>query len=79
MPRLPQVSGAELGRLLQQLGYEFMRQKGSHARYRLISSAGTHFVTVPMHPVIAKGTLNDILSSVSVWTGVAKDNLIDRL
>jgi len=68
MARLPQVSGAELS-----------RQRGSHARYRFVSSAGVHFVTVPMHPVIAKGTLNDILSSVSVWTGIAKDDLIDRL
>lgn len=79
MPRLPQVSGAELAHLLEDLGYEFVRQRGSHARYRFVSPAGTHFVTVPMHLVIAKGTLNDILSSISVWTGVAKDELIERL
>jgi len=32
-----------------------------------------------MHRVIAKGTLNDILSQVSLWTGVPKDELINRL
>jgi len=79
MPRLPQVSGAELARLLEDLGYEFVRQRGSHARYRFRASAGVHFVTVPMHPVLAKGTLSDILSSVSVWTGLTKDDLIERL
>lgn len=79
MPRLPQVSGAELASLPQDLGYEFVRQRDSHARYRLLTPVGTHAVTVPMHPTIAKGTLNDILSSVSLWTGVAKDKLIERL
>jgi predicted RNA binding protein YcfA (HicA-like mRNA interferase family) len=79
MPRLPQVSGAEVARLLESLGYRFVRQRGSHARYRLIAPAGTHYVTLPMHPVLAKGTLNDILSSVSVWTGISKDELIERL
>ena len=61
MPRLPQVSGPELARLLEQLGYMFIRQRGSHARYSFTTRMGTHHVTVPMHPVIAKGTLNDIL------------------
>ena len=32
-----------------------------------------------MHRNIAKGTLNDILNRVSLWTGVPKHELIDRL
>lgn len=32
-----------------------------------------------MHRSIAKGTLNDILNRVSLWTGVPKRELIDRL
>jgi predicted RNA binding protein YcfA (HicA-like mRNA interferase family) len=35
MPRLPRVSGDEVARLLRSLGYEFVRQRGSHARYAL--------------------------------------------
>jgi predicted RNA binding protein YcfA (HicA-like mRNA interferase family) len=79
MPKLPQVSGAEVASLLQGLGYQFIRQRGSHARYALTTPVGTHNITIPMHRVIAKGTLNDILSQVSLWTGVPKDDLIARL
>ncbi len=32
-----------------------------------------------MHRVVAKGTLNDILSQVSMWTGIPKDELIKRV
>ena len=78
-PRLPQVSGSQLTRLLESLGYTYVRQRGSHARYSLSTAVGTHNITVPMHRVIAKGTLNDILNKVSLWTGVPKDDLLSRL
>ena len=79
MPRLPQASGAEVARLLESLGYGFLRQRGSHARYALTTTVGTHNITIPMHKTLAKGTLNDILNRVSRWTGVPKAELIDRL
>ncbi len=79
MPRLPQISGRQLIRLLESLGYERLRQRGSHVRLRRISAAGEHNVTVPDHRVVAKGTLNDILTKVSVWTGLSKDELVKQL
>jgi predicted RNA binding protein YcfA (HicA-like mRNA interferase family) len=79
VPRLPQVSGAEVASLLQSLGYQFVRQRGSHSRYTLTTPVGTHNITIPVHRVVAKGTLNDILSKVSLWAGVPKDDLINRL
>jgi predicted RNA binding protein YcfA (HicA-like mRNA interferase family) len=79
MPYLPQVSGEELSRLLESIGYRFLRQRGSHTRYAFTNPVGTHYITVPMHRVIAKGTLNDILNKVSLWTGISRDNLINRL
>lgn len=79
MPYLPQVSGEELASLLEKLGYRFLRQRGSHARYSLTTAIGTHYITIPMHHIIAKGTLNDILNKVSLWTGITKDELIKRL
>jgi len=36
-------------------------------------------VTVPDHKVLAKGTLNDILTRVSIWIGLPKDELLRRL
>ena len=79
MSRLPQVSGKKVARLLESLGYQYVRQRGSHARYVLTTPVGTHNITIPMHRVVAKGTLNDILSKVSLWTGLPRDELINRL
>ena len=79
MPRLPQVSGRALIRLLVSLGYEVIRQRGSHVRVRKISALGEHNLTVPDHVVLAKGTLNDILTRVSLWNNIPKEKLIEQL
>ena len=79
MPRLPQVSGRELIRLLLSLGYEVIRQKGSHIRVRKQNALGEHNLTVPDHDGLAKGTLNDILTRVSLWNNIPKEQLIQRL
>ena len=79
MPRLPVVSGDQLIKLLLKLGYEIVRQKGSHVRLRKITDAGEHNITVPRHSEIAKGTLNDILSKVSIWNNISKEKLIELL
>jgi predicted RNA binding protein YcfA (HicA-like mRNA interferase family) len=68
-----------VARLLESLGYRFVRQRGSHARYTLTTPVGTHHITIPMHTIVAKGTLNDILRQVSLWTGLSRDELINRL
>ena len=75
MPKLPVVSGDQLIKLLTRLGYEIVRQKGSHVRLRKITALGEHKITVPKHPEIAKGTLNDILSKVSLWNNISKEEL----
>lgn len=79
MPKLPVVSGSKTIKLLSSLGYEVVRQRGSHVQLRKTTAAGDHTITIPMHDEIAKGTLNDILSKVSIWCGLSKDALIDML
>jgi len=79
MPRLPQISGRALIRLLVSIGYEVIRQKGSHVRLRKKNNLGEHNLTVPDHQVLAKGTLNDILTKTSLWNNIPKDELIERL
>jgi len=79
MPGLPQASGEKLVRLLTSLGYRVIRQRGSHAHLVLFTPSGPHRITVPMHRTIAKGTLSDILSQVSVRLGVPKEDLARRL
>ena len=79
MPKLPQVSGSKLVGLLQSLGYEVIRQRGSHIRLRKTTPVGEHNITVPTHKVIAKGTLSDILNRISLWNNIPKESLIKKL
>ena len=53
MPKLPVVSGADLVKALERLGFQKMRQRGSHVVMRR-GSAGT---VVPLHREVKTGTL----------------------
>jgi predicted RNA binding protein YcfA (HicA-like mRNA interferase family) len=80
MPKkLPAISGQRLITLLISIGYQIVRQRGSHIRLEKNTPAGTHKITIPNHNPVAKGTLNDILVKVSVWNQVSKEDLIDKL
>ena len=78
-PKLSVVSGKKLTQFLQNIGYEIIRQRGSHIRLRKMTITGEHNITVSLHKEIAKGTLNDILNRVSLWNNIPKDELLDRL
>jgi len=77
--RLPVVTGKDLIKFLLSLGYNVVRQKGSHVRLEKTTRVGTHKITVPHHNPVAKGTLNDILSKVSIWNQISKEELIRML
>lgn len=79
MPRLPQISGRDFIRLLHSLGYETLRQRGSHVRLSKVTPIGEHNITVPDHKILAKGTLSDLLTRVSLWNGISKEDLLIRL
>ena len=79
MPKLPPISGADLAKFLARLGYETVRQRGSHLRLRKSTAVGEHNVTVPLHKEVAKGTLNDILTRISLWNNLPKEELLRRL
>ena len=65
--RLPRdMSGRELGRRLERLGYRHERQSGSHMRYR---DAQGHCLTIPDHPALKAGTLSAILRQVALQQG----------
>ena len=76
---LPVISGRQLIRWLESLGYAVVRQRGSHVRLERSSPTGTHAITVPNHREIAKGTLNDILGAVARVTQQDKGSLIQEL
>ena len=77
--KLPRdLSGQQLARLLQRLGYDVTRQTGSHIR---LTRAGEkpHHITIPGHATLKVGTLNAILKDVAAHLGIGKDELLKRL
>ena len=57
MPKLPLLSGAEVIRALERLGFEQARQRGSHVVLRR-NSVGC---VVPLHKELKTGTLAGII------------------
>jgi len=62
MPKLPVVSGKECRRALGYLGFEEVRQRGSH----VVMRRGECGCVVPMHAEIKTGTLSGILKQAGV-------------
>ena len=63
--KLPRnVSGATLQASLRRLGYETVRQPGSHVRITTQLN-GEHHEVIPMHNPIGAKTLSSILKSIA--------------
>jgi predicted RNA binding protein YcfA (HicA-like mRNA interferase family) len=62
MPKLPRVSGAVVVRVLERLGFEKLRQSGSH----VIMRRGAKGCVVPMHNEVKVGTLAGILRQADI-------------
>ena len=77
--KLPRdVSGAHLGRKLANLGYQLVRQKGSHLRFTT-HLRGTHHITIPDHSPLKPGTLYGILKAVATHHGLNLEELVAAL
>ena len=64
MPKLPRISGAAVIRALRRLGFEQIRQSGSHVIMRRESTG----CVVPLHAEIKVGTLAGVLRQAGVST-----------
>jgi predicted RNA binding protein YcfA (HicA-like mRNA interferase family) len=71
MPKLPIVSGSEVIRALQRLGFVVLRQRGSH----VILRRGAQGCVVPDHREVKTGTLAGVLKQA----GVSIDDFIHAL
>lgn len=77
--RLPRdISGEELVKALKVLGYEVIRQSGSHIRLTTDQN-GTHHLTIPNHNPIRIGTLASILDGVAEHFKTSRQTLVKRL
>jgi predicted RNA binding protein YcfA (HicA-like mRNA interferase family) len=69
--KLPRLSGQECLRALQRLGFEVVRQRGSH----VVMRRGTGGCVVPMHRELKVGTLHGVLKQ----GGVTAEQFIEAL
>lgn len=71
--RLPVVSGAQLIDVLQKLGWEVARQRGSHVRLKHQDRAVP--LVVPLHRELKRGTLNGILRDAGLSRAELREQL----
>ena len=71
MPRLPVLSGAQIVRALERLGFTAVRQRGSH----VVMRRGGSGCVVPLHREVKAGTLGGILRQ----TGFSADEFMKAL
>ena len=75
MPKLNRISGQAAIRMLEQLGFVQIRQKGSHVILKKHSPEGEVGCVVPLHKELAIGTLRGILKQAGVTVDEFEKNL----
>jgi predicted RNA binding protein YcfA (HicA-like mRNA interferase family) len=66
MPNLPHLSGREIIRALEKLGFVQARQRGSHVVMKKSTAEGSVGCVVPLHNEVAIGTMHSILKQAKV-------------
>lgn len=77
--KLPRdVEGKDLAKKLSGLGYEIVRQTGSHIR---LTKAGKseHHITIPAHKNIKIGTLHSIFVDIAKHLKITKEEVINKI
>ncbi|MEP7233676.1 MAG: type II toxin-antitoxin system HicA family toxin [Ignavibacteriota bacterium] len=77
--KLPRdISGKELIKSLESLGYSVTRQKGSHV-YLVAKHQDEHHIAIPLHNPLKLGTLMGILNDVAAHLKIPRNELTQRL
>jgi predicted RNA binding protein YcfA (HicA-like mRNA interferase family) len=61
MPKPPRLSGAEIIKILEKMGFIQVRQRGSHVVMKKVLPDGAVGCVVPIHKEVATGTLIGLL------------------
>ncbi|MDD5241575.1 MAG: type II toxin-antitoxin system HicA family toxin [Sulfuricella sp.] len=72
------LTGKQLVKALEHMGYRVTRQTGSHVRLSCEQPAG-HHVTVPLYDPLRVGTLAAILVDVAAHHKLGRDDLVLKL
>ena len=62
MPELPRLSGKETIRVFERLGFQKVRQRGSH----IVLRRGEKGCVIPLHSSLAAGTLRGALRQAGI-------------
>jgi predicted RNA binding protein YcfA (HicA-like mRNA interferase family) len=66
MPKMPRISSKEVIRALERLGFDQVRQTGSHVVMKKETEDGEIGCVVPLHRELKVGTLSSILKQAQV-------------
>ena len=66
MKKAPIISGREMVRVLNKIGFVIVGRKGSHVRLKRRRDKEVLIAIVPMHNELAKGTLRSILRQANL-------------
>ncbi len=66
MPKIPAISGDKAVRCFEKLGYEAVRQKGSHIRLIHRLDTKKKPLTIPRHKELGKGLLRKLLRDAEI-------------
>lgn len=64
MTVLPRMSGREVVRVLESIGWQVARQRGSHII--MVREGHTATLSIPNHKEVAKGTLRSLIRSAGL-------------
>ena len=74
------LSGDDLTKALERLGYKTTRQTGSHMRLTTAELGKHHItITIPRTDSLRIGTLSGILADVATHFGLTREELIKKI
>lgn len=75
MPKMPRISSREAIQVLERLGFQQVRQTGSHVVMQKETEEGKIGCVIPIHQELKVGTLSGILKQAQVTVEKFIDSL----
>lgn len=66
MPKIPPLSGSQTIKCFEKLGYQVVRQRGSHIRMHHKFDKNKKSLTIPQHKVLGKGLLRKLMRDAKI-------------
>ena len=73
MPKLKALSGDDIIKIFEEMGFSIEHQKGSHVKLKRIASATKQTLTIPRHKDLDKGTIKAVYNQALAY--VAENDL----